>query len=134
MGKVYVRNIRNGKSYNASVDCLRPPSADVLPYPVEPRRPVVPAPIAARLLQPDEDGDRRTNPEYKERAKLLPLSMDELTAYTALSAINKTLNTLHLNRDSFRNPRLFDLIRAAHCCLDSCIKEMEAYRELPENA
>lgn len=91
-GMVEVRNILNGKTYNASVECLLPPSEDVLPLPVRPverKRPVIAGPIAVRLLQHDEDGDRRSNPEYKDRAKLLPLSMDELTAFTALSAINK---------------------------------------------
>jgi hypothetical protein len=135
----------SGKEYKANVECMIPPDAkspDAMKQTVaaeharraEEQRSERSRPsIVRQFLQPISTADRRS-PDYQEKARILPISNDELTAYSALCAINKTLNTLHLNRDSFRNPRLFDLVRASHTCLDACVKEMESYNELPEEA
>jgi len=144
-GKITVYNMISGKEYKANVECMIPPAAlspDAMKQTVaaeharraeEQARDRSRPSIVRQFLQPLTDADKRS-PDYVERARILPLSPDELIAYSALSAINRTLNTLHMNRDSFRNPRLFDLLRASHTCLAECVREMESYEKLPEEA
>lgn len=146
-GKIEVLNMVTGAQYLANVDTMIPPQArspDAMRAALAPAREAQAQEQSARrsrptvlktFLQPILDADRRKDiPTYRDQGKLLPLSTDELTAYSALGAINKTLNNLHLNRDSFRNPKLFDLLKAAHTCLETCVKEMESYTDLPEEA
>lgn len=141
-GRVEVRNPLSGAQYVANVELLVPPSARTVEQMAafvaaerarqaeEQARARTRPSVVRSYLQPITTADKRS-PDYVDKARMLPLSSDELTAYTALSAICKTLNTLHLNRDSFRNPKLFDLLRASHTCLAECIREMETYDELP---
>jgi hypothetical protein len=144
-GKIDVSNVLTGAQYRANVECMIPPDAKSPAAMAESLAPERAAraqehdsgrcrpSVLRQFLQPIETADNR-DPEYRERAKKLALSTDELTAYTSLSAINKTLSILHLNRDCFRNPKLFDLLKAAHACLATCMTEMESYTELPEDA
>jgi hypothetical protein len=138
-GKLEVKNMITGKQYWASVDCLRAIGAPVRANPdaTQPAQESRSRPsIVSLFLQPISKLDGRSEEERERRArlKMLPLSSDELIAYTSLSAICKTLNNLHLNADSFRNPKLFELLKTSHSCLTECLREMESYRELPEDA
>jgi hypothetical protein len=144
-GKIEVLNMITGKQYRCNVESMVPPStmtvlqmaeavqSERVRRAEEQRQERSRPSIVRKYLEPITTADRR-NPEYVDRARILPLSNDELTAYTAISAICKTLNNLHLNRDSFRNQKLFDLLRASHACLETCIREMETYDELPTDA
>lgn len=144
-GKIEVLNLVTGRQYRCNVENMVPPSAvsvlqmaeavqsERVRRAEEQRQDRIRPSIVRKYLEPIATADRR-NPEYVDKARMLPLSSDELTAYTTLSAVSKALNNLHLNRDSFRNPKLFDLLKAAHTCLASCITEMESYGELPSDA
>lgn len=64
----------------------------------------------------------------------MSLSLGELAAYTVLNALVKALSRIHENPDSFRNPKLYNLVSVAITYMKVCVQEMESYDRLPEDA
>lgn len=132
-GRLDVLNLVTGKEYTIPADDLIPPdtkSADeikalivkLLDHGSRPTQvPVTP------IAEPDPS--RQFHP-----ARIMPLSADEMIAHTALSAITKTLDRIRSNADSFRDPRLMDLVLNARNNLKVCLDELESYDEYPADA
>jgi hypothetical protein len=114
-GRVRVENVISGKMYDIAVENISKTlnqsdsRTELLPF----DRPF--------------DGVHSTQ-------KIYPWSTDELTAHTTLIAVRKALKNISLNRDSFRNPKLFDLLKMSQSALGACIDELESYTEYPTDA
>lgn len=69
----------------------------------------------------------------KNERSMMPLTPDEVILHTTLSATTKALKNVRA-RSSVRNPKLLDLVLTATSCLETCLNELESYKQLPHDA
>lgn len=136
-GKIEVVNLISGKQYWATAEGMRPNPVSLrrIASPVATQERNRPS-IVRQFLQPITTVSARSDEgkEARDQVRLMPLSSDELVAYTAINAVRKTLNHLHQNSDSFRDKKHFGLLESAHILLTTITQKVESYNELPEEA
>lgn len=134
-GRVMVQNMISGREYPIQAEGLIIPTAksnvemktflgNLLKYGSRSER----LPMDRPICEPS-DSARRFNPE-----RIMPLSPEEMIAHTVLKSVTKVLRTINTNADSFRNPKLHELVQSARNALHACLTELESYERYPEDA
>ena len=122
-GKLTVLNLITGRSYPITSDSLilGKESGDMSRF-------------LRNLIDRESRTTHRLPPgQHPKAPKVMPLTLDELTAHTTLRAVTKALDRIRSNVDSFRNPKLLDLVLSARNALKVCLDELESYDEYPQD-